>query len=190
MSDLNTLSKAFTAVQAWKFSTFTLGAVCAMLAYGLIHQANTRPVVLLPYEAATKLTESVTVPTNGTFKDLDVNYLSNVAMSDISLLLNYIPENVVQQHKRFLSRLAPDTATLFRDKLESEAKALQQEGKSQSFAPMKVEVLPDSGKVRIRGKLTRILGGQVVLDTNIGYLVSYTSSQGYLHISQLSKLED
>lgn len=190
MSDLDSMHKASHAIQAWKFASLTLAVIAGVLLYGVIHQTNTRPVILLPYEAAVKLKDPVTIPTNGSFAGMDAAYLSNIAMSDINLMLNYVPENVVQQRKRFLSRLTPLAASTYRKTLETEASELVTEGKSQYFAPTKVQVLPGSGSVRVDGKLTRILGGQVVLDTPISYEISYEISEGYPHVSKLTKKED
>lgn len=190
MSDLNSISTAFKAVQAWKFATAVVSVMCGVLVYGIVQQANDKPVVLLPYEAAISVNDKMVIPTNGSFKNMDANYLSNIAASDISLLLNYIPENVIQQRKRFLARLTPQSAALYREDLDKEAQALYKEGKSQSFSPVKIEVLPNSGQIKLTGKLVRVLGGQVVLDTSITYLISYKSTQGYLHVSEVKKLEN
>ena len=190
MSDLNSISTAFKAVQAWKFATGVLSVICGVLVYGIVQQANDKPVVLLPYEAAISVNDKMVIPTNGSFKNMDVNYISNIASNDISLLLNYVPENVLAQRKRFISRLTPQSAALYREDLDMEAQALFKEGKSQSFSPLKIEVLPNSGQVKVSGKLVRVLGGQVVLDTGITYLLSYKSSQGYLHVSEVKKLEN
>lgn len=190
MSDLNSLSTAFKAVQAWKMATASLAVICTMLAYGLVKQANDKPVVLLPYESAISAGDKMVIPTNGSFKNMDISYIGNIAYADIGLLLNYVPENVIKQRNRFITRLTADTATTFRQPLQDEAIKLKNEGKSQSFAPLDIVVLPNTGQVRLTGKLIRTLGGQVVLNTTITYLLTYKSSQGYLHVSEIKKVEN
>ena len=51
---LESVATAFSEAKAWRAATFVLGLVCVILAYQLVAQVRNRPVVLVPYNAASR----------------------------------------------------------------------------------------------------------------------------------------
>jgi hypothetical protein len=181
---LDVVANAFSATQAWKTTSILLGCVVAFLSYSIVSQARNTPVVLVPYDLASAGT-NVKVTTNGEIKGTSFEYLANLAMSDLSLILNYTPGNVLTQHQRFINRLTDSLAGTQGVDLLAQAKAQKEKGVTQSFFVSTIQLSPDSTKVEVVGNLIRWQGGKEVVNTPVTYVLTYQVFKNYMHISDL-----
>lgn len=182
-------SNAFRAVQAWKFATFALAAVTAVLATALVYQARNLPMVLVPHDLAT-FDKSMKVPLNGQLRGTSHEYLSNVALGDLSLILNFTPDDVVMQHRRFLNRLTEELHGQQREVLLAQAEDFRKRAVTQSFFPLNVKVSSDFKRVEISGTQLRWVGGKESVRAAVKYTITYRMFKGYLHVADLRQETD
>lgn len=181
---LDVIANAFSAVKAWRAAAFTLAAVVAFLAWALMYQARNNPVVLVPFELATA-GKNMKVAVNGELRGTNQEYMANTAMSDLTLILNFTPDNVVSQHQRFLNRVTEDLFATQRDNLLGQADEYKRRVMTQSFYPDSVKVSTDSTRVEISGTQIRWMSGKETLRSRVTYVLTYKISQGYLHVADL-----
>jgi len=177
------LANAFSEARAWKLTTFVVTGLCAVLAIALIWQSHTTPVVLVPAGFA-ETQGKVTVQPQ-TFQGTSPDYLAQVALGDLALILTWQPSNVELQYQRFLNRT---TSELYQDqnvKLLADALKHRQTGTSQSFYPENVQVDVNSGRVIVDGYLVRWEGDKEVLRTRSRFTVTYRNQKGFLHVADL-----
>jgi len=180
---LNTLSNAFSEARAWKLTTFVVSAFAALLLISLMWVASHTPVVLVPQgfaESHGKVT--VSQASGGT----SPQYLSQIALGDLGLALNWEPNDVIQQYQRFLNRLTISDYASENIPLMSQAKADQANDTTESFFPDRVFVNVEKKTVKVYGTLNRWDGSNLVLHENVEYLVKYANEDGYLHVASLT----
>lgn len=186
---LDVVANAFKTAQAWKMTTLVLAGLVVFLVFALISQGRNTPVVLVPYDLASSAGR-VTVNTNGEIRGTSSEYMANTALSDLSLILNFTPDNVVTQHQRFLNRL---TETLYgsqREALLAQADELKRKAITQSFFPDEVRVMPDGSKIEVSGTQIRYQGGKETLRSKVTYFISYKVFKGYMHVSDVRQKTD
>lgn len=182
-------SNAFKAIQAWKFAAFFLAAVVAFLAFALVYQARNVPVVLIPHELAAS-SQRMQVPLNGELKGTSFEYMANAGLSDLSLILNFTPDNVISQHQRFMNRLTESLYGAQRETLLAQAEGFKRRAVTQSFYPTNIKVSPDYRVVEITGTQMRWVGGKESVRSSVTYFVTYTMFKGFLHVSDLRQKSD
>lgn len=182
-------SNAFRAVQAWKFAAIALAAVSGVLATALVYQARNLPMVLVPHDLAT-FDKTMKVPLNGQLRGTSHEYLSNVALGDLSLILNFTPDDVVTQHRRFLNRLTESLHGRQRETLMAQAEDFRKRAVTQSFFPSNVKVSSDFKKVEVTGTQLRWVGGKESVRASVTYTITYDMFKGYLHIADLRQQTD
>jgi type IV conjugative transfer system protein TraE len=183
-SYLDTLSNAFSAVKAWRAATFALAGVMAILAYALVYQARNTPVLVVPHNFAAE-TGRMQVAVNGELRGTSVEYMANLALSDLGLILNFTPDNVISQHQRFLNRVTEDLYGTQREPLLAQADEYKRRAMTQSFFPEDVKVSSKADKVEITGTQIRWLGGKELLRNRVTYVVSYKIYKGFAHVADL-----
>lgn len=189
---LDTLSNAFNAVKAWRFATFSLAAVLLVLVYALIYQARNTPVLVIPHDFASA-NGRMQVAVNGEIRGTSAEYMANLALSDLSLILNFTPDNVITQHQRFLNRVTEDLYGTQREALLAQADEYKRRAMTQSFFPEDVKVSQKSDKVEVSGTQIRWMGGKEVLRNRVTYVVTYKIYKGFAHVADLrqkSKVEE
>ncbi|MNR71644.1 TraE protein [compost metagenome] len=186
---LDVIANAFKTAQAWRTASMFLGAIALMLAAALIYQQRNTPVVLVPYDLASS-GKQMTVTTNGEIRGTSYEYMANTALSDASLILNFIPDNVVTQTTRFLNRLTDDLYGQQREPLLAQADDFKRRGVTQSFYPADIRVSPDGKRVEIDGTQLRWVGGKETLRTKLTYVITYKVFKGYLHVADLRQQTD
>lgn len=194
MTDKNTnymdsVANAFQAIQAWKTTTFALSVTVFVLAGALIYQQRNTPVVLVPHDFATSGSRQ-TVTTNGEIRGTSHEYLANTAISDLSLILNFIPDNVISQNARFLNRLTENLYGQQREKLLGQAQDFKKRDVTQSFYPTSVRVSTDGVSVEVKGTQLRFVGSKETLRAPMTYLIKYQAYKGYLHVADLRQKSD
>lgn len=182
-------SNAFKAVQAWKFAAFALAVSTGMLAVALVYQARNLPVVLVPHDLASS-TSRMTVPLNGELRGTSFEYLANTALSDLSLILNFTPDNVLTQHQRFMNRLTESLYGQQREELLAQAAIFKSRAVTQSFYPTDVKVSSDFKKVEVTGTQLRWVGGKESVRSTVTYYVTYSMFKGFLHVTDLRQKSD
>lgn len=183
---LDVVANAFKTAQAWRTATLVVSAVAVMLAFALVTSARNTPVVLVPEALATS-GERMTVTTNGEIRGTSSEYVANVAQGDLSLILNFTPENVITQHKRFLNRLTDDLYNKQKVDLLVQAERLKKDGITQSFFPSEVRVTPEGNRAVIKGTQIRYVAGKELQRDSITYVISYKVYKGYMHVSDLQQ---
>lgn len=181
---LDVVANAFKAAQAWRFASFVLAGVIAMLAFFMVHQSRNTPVVLVPYELASS-GEKMTVPVNGELRGTSFEYMANMALSDLSLILNFTPDNVISQHQRFLNRVTEELYGTQNSALLAQAQEYKGRALTQSFYPTSVKVSPDSTQVEVSGTQLRWVGGKESVRSSVTYVVTYSVYKRFMHVSDL-----
>ena len=179
---IGALSNAFSEARAWKLTTFGVGGLAALLAFALVWSSAERPVVLVPAGFAESHGRVTVSPSTG---QSSPGYLSQVALGDLSLALDWEPDDVVTQFRRFLNRLTNSEYAAESISLMSQAHRDQANDASQSFYPNRVYVNLENLSVKVSGMLSRWEGGKRVLHSPVVYRVSYSSEGGYLHVASL-----
>lgn len=181
---LDVVANAFSAMQAWRTASFLMAGVIAFLVFSLVYQARNTPVVLVPYDLASS-SKQVKVATNGEIRGTSFEYMANAGLSDLSLILNFTPDNVVSQHQRFLNRVTEDLYGEQREQLLAQADEYKRRSLTQSFFPESIKVSGDSTKVEVSGSQIRWMGGKETLRSRVTYVLSYKVFKGYMHVSDL-----
>jgi type IV conjugative transfer system protein TraE len=181
---LDVVANAFKTTQAWRFASFTLAGVVAVLLYTVVYQSRNTPVVLVPFELATQ-GKSMSVSVNGELRGTSFEYMANTGLSDLTLILNFTPDNVVSQHLRFLNRVTEELYGQQRESLLAQAEEFKGRAASQSFYPTSIKVNPDSNQVEIAGTQIRWVGSRESVRSAVTYIVTYSVFKGYLHVSDL-----
>jgi hypothetical protein len=186
---LDVVANAFSTVQAWRTTTFFLGALAAFLAYQLVHQSQNTPVILVPYDLAANGT-NMKVVTNGEIRGTSVEYMANVAMADLGLILNFTPDNVITQYRRFLNRVTESLYGQQSAMLLAQADDLKLKGVTQSFYTSDVRVKADGATVEVEGTQIRYIAGKEMLRSTQTYIISYKVYKGYMHVADLRQKTD
>lgn len=181
---LDVVANAFSATQAWRFASFTLAAVVAILLYTVVYQSRNTPVVLVPFDLATQ-GKSMSVSVNGELRGTSTEYMANTALSDLTLILNFTPDNVITQHKRFLNRVTEELYGQQSAALLAQADDHKSHAASQSFYPTSIKVTPTTNEVEIAGTQIRWVGSRESVRSFVTYVVTYSVYKGYLHVSDL-----
>jgi type IV conjugative transfer system protein TraE len=159
-----------------------VAALAAVLAFALVLSASEKPVVLVPAGFAESHGRVTVSPSSGRSSP---GYLSQIALGDLSLALDWQPDDVITQYRRFLNRLTNSEYASENIALMSEAHRDQANDVSQSFYPNRVFVNLPKLTVKVSGVLSRWEGGKQVLHSPVEYKVGYSNEGGYLHVSSL-----
>lgn len=185
-SYLDSVHNAFSEARAWKVATLFLGVVSVLLAHALVSQARNQPVALVPYDAATTMGR-VNVTTSGELKGTSSEYMANLAIADLGLILNFTPENVLTTTKRFLNRVTDGLYREQENRLIAAAEDNKLRGVTQSFFPSDVRVSTDRVKVEVDGLLLASMAGKETLRTKVTYVLTYESFKGIPHVSDIQQ---
>ena len=181
---LDLVANAFKTAQAWRFAAFTLAGVVLLLAYFLVYQARNTPVVLVPHDLAAN-NERVKVSVNGELRGTSFEYMANTGLSDLTLILNFTPENVISQHQRFLNRVTDELYGTQNTRLLAEAENFKKRAITQSFYPSAIKVSPDSTQVEITGTQLQWIGGKESVRSTVTYIITYAVTKQFVHVSDL-----
>ena len=179
---IGALSNAFSEARAWKLTTFMVGGLAVALAVALVWSSADRPVVLVPAGFAESHGRVTVSPSSGRSSP---GYISQIALGDLSLALDWQPDDVVTQYRRFLNRLTNSEYAAESVPLMAKAHRDQANDVSQSFYPNRVYVNLQKLSAKVYGVLERWEGGKRVLHSPIEYRVTYDNEGGYLHVASL-----
>jgi type IV conjugative transfer system protein TraE len=179
---LDALANAFSEARAWKLTTFVVSGLSVFLVVALIWSSADKAVVLVPAGFAESHGRVTVTPATGSGSP---EYLSQIALGDLALALDWQPNDVIEQYQRFLNRLTDAQYAAQNISLMSEAQHDQANDVSQSFYPDRVYVDPPHLSVKVSGMLTRWQGDKQVLHAPAEYEVRYAGEDGYLHVESL-----
>ncbi|MDR5726920.1 MAG: TraE/TraK family type IV conjugative transfer system protein [Terriglobia bacterium] len=180
---LESIHNAFSEAKAWRYATFVVSGLCAFLGIALMIQAGHTPVVLVP--AGFSQTHGPVVVEPGARSGTNPDYLAQAALADLHLILDWSPDNVTLQFRRFLNRTT--SALYARENVQLLAQAQDDEKNdvSEGFYPEKVEVDVQDRKVEVYGSLIRWTGDKQVMRSEEKFTVTYVNQEGYLHVADL-----
>lgn len=181
---LEVVANAFKTAQAWRSASFLLAALVVVLLYANVSQSRSTSTVLVPYEVALA-GQPMKVNTSGEIRGTNHEYIANVAMADLGLILNFTPDNVITQHQRFLNRLTEHLHGEQRENLLAQAEDYKRRSVTQAFFPLEVRVMGDGSRAEVTGTQIRYLGGKETLRNRVTYVISYKVHKGYMHVSDL-----
>lgn len=185
---LNSINRAFSEVRAWKATTLVVSVLCAFLAWTTVQLARNQTVVLVPHNLATD-TGRMAVASNGEIRGTSSEYLANTALSDLALITNFTPDNVLTTYKRFLNRLTEPLFASQEGRLLAQAAEYKSRGVSQSFFPVEVKTTPDGRQMEVTGTLVQSISGKEINRLKMTYVISYQSYKGFLHVSDVRPKE-
>jgi type IV conjugative transfer system protein TraE len=185
---LGATANANRATQAWKYASFLLGGMAIAFAYLFVGQVRNAPIALIPYDLATAK-GNMTVNVNGELRGTNAEYVANLGLSDLTLILNFTPDNVISQHQRFLNRLTEELYGTQRENLLAQAEDYKRRSYTQAFYTSGVKVSSDSSTVEITGTQIRWIGGKDIR-TTVTYVLTYKSYKGFMHVSDLRQKTD
>lgn len=157
----------------WRLAFFSVLILVMGLAITLIYQQVHRPTILIPHQVASATGPMKVEPGTGDSAD----YLANLAVADLELLLNWDMTNIEQRYSRFLNRSSKALRQKSEVKLFTEAKEHKKNGENQVFYPNKVRLV-GSNVVEIYGLLVTFVGEKSVVRNDITYLVAYEEGWG------------
>ena len=178
------LSNAFGEIRAWKLTSLILACLCAFLTISVIYEANSRTTVLVPANVA-MLQGPVKVSPSGAFGNTSPAYLSQIALGDLALILDWQPSNVELQYQRFLNRCTPSLYARENVRLLAKAQKHQASGESQGFFPDITQVNLKTGQVLVDGYLVRWSGSKQLVRVRQRFIVTYRMQDGYLHVANV-----
>lgn len=152
---------------------------------GLLYQSNKVHTVLLPYDTATASGNIKLDLAASNYGEANPEYVANLALGDVGLLLNWTPETVIVQHQRFLNRITPALYAEQNVQLLQQAETFRVDGTTQSFFPEQTKIAEGS-RVRVSGTLVRWVGEKETLRMQVAYVVTYSKFRGFMHVSALS----
>jgi len=157
----------------WR-TAFMLQLVLVLgLAITLIYQQVHQTTLLIPHQVASASGPIKVEPSTGENAD----YLGNLAVADLELLLNWDVGNIEQRYSRFLNRSSKALRQKSEVKLLDDAKLHKKNGENQVFYPNKVRLV-GKNVVEVFGLLVTFVGEKAVVKNDITYLVAYEEAWG------------
>jgi hypothetical protein len=182
------VANAFSEAKAWRAASLLLGLVVGILAIALVMQSRATPLTLVPMDFATSK-GNVTIQPTKDFGASSADYIAQLALGDLALVLNWTPENVQVQHMRFMNRMTPDLYAEQNVTLSAQAAEFRSNSTTQSFYPNTTKVGNGDGagssKVIVEGTLVRWTGEKESIRIRVSYVLSYAKYRGYAHVSSL-----
>lgn len=178
------VANAFSEAKAWRAACLVVGLVAGVLAIALAIQSNSAPITLVPANFAASKGKVTIDPREG-FGTVSPDYLAQLALGDLGLILNWTPQTVKIQYSRFLNRMTPDLYAEQNVKLLTQASTFESNSTTQSFYPEKTQVSVDGNTVVAKGTLVRWTGEKESIRVNAVYTITYAKSEGYAHVASL-----
>lgn len=180
---LDAVANAFNEAKAWKTATIAMGIVSVVLSFGLLYKSANQPVVLVPHNFAAEKGRVQVDPAKPL--DSSAEYLQTIAISDLALILNWTPENVLTQYQRFLNRASDELYARENIRLSAEAQEHKDNGITQSFFPNTVRLDLSNKKVIAEGFLIRWVGDKESIRIKASFILTYKTARGLLYVADL-----
>lgn len=178
------VANAFSEAKAWRAASVLLGLVVGILAIALVMQSRATPLTLVPMDFATS-SGNVTIQPTKDYSESSPDYLAQIALGDLSLVLNWTPENVEVQHQRFLNRMTTELYAEQNVSMMTQAAEFKTSSTTQSFYPGRTKVGSKGSQVIVEGTLVRWTGEKESIRVKVIYTISYAKFKGYAHVASL-----
>jgi len=178
------VANAFSEAKAWRAASVLLGLVVGILAIALVMQSRATPLTLVPANFASS-SGPITVQPTKDFSESSPDYLAQIALGDLALVLNWTPENVEVQHQRFLNRMTPELYAEQNVAMMTQAVEFKRNSTTQSFYPSITKVSSTGSQVVVQGTLVRWTGEKESIRVKVVYTINYAKSRGYAHVASL-----
>ena len=178
------VSNAFSEAKAWRAATVLLGLVVGTLSIALVMQSRAAPMILVPANFASVDGPIKIQPTNE-YGETSPDFLAQIALGDLALILNWTPDNVAVQHQRFLNRMTPELYAEQNVAMMTQASEFKSNSTTQSFYPTTTRVGAKGSVVVVDGTLVRWTGEKESIRARVVYTISYAKFKGYAHVASL-----
>jgi type IV conjugative transfer system protein TraE len=178
------VANAFSEAKAWRAASVLLGLVVGILSIALVMQSRATPLTLVPYDFATSK-GNITVQPTKDFSESSPDYLAQLALGDLALVLNWTPENVELQHQRFLNRMTPELYAEQNVAMMTQAVEFKSNSTTQSFYPTTTKVGNKGSQVVVEGTLVRWTGEKESVRVHVTYTITYAKTRGFAHVASL-----
>lgn len=178
------VANAFSEAKAWRAACLVVGLVAGVLAIALAIQSNSTPITLVPANFASS-NGAITINPKKGFGEVSPEYVSQMALGDLGLVLNWTPQTVKIQYQRFLNRMTPELYAEQNVQLLNQAEEFQSNATTQSFYPDTTKVSADGNTVVAQGTLVRWTGEKESIRVTATYTITYAKSEGYAHVASL-----
>ena len=178
------VANAFSEAKAWRAATVLLGLVVGVLAIALVIQSRATPLTLVPASFATSQ-GNITIEPTKDYSESSPDYLAQIALGDLALVLNWTPDNVEVQHQRFMNRMTPELYAEQNVAMMTQAAEFKANSTTQSFYPTDTRVSSKGSQVVVDGTLVRWTGEKESIRVKVTYTLTYAKSRGYAHVSSL-----
>lgn len=157
----------------WRLAFFCSLLLSFGLAITLVYQQAHRPTILIPHQVASAAGPIKVEPNTGQ----SAEYLGNLAVADLELLLNWDLNNIDQRFGRFLNRSSKALRQKSELELMEKAKEHKKNGENQVFYPNKIRLV-GKNVVEVFGLLVTSVSEKSVVKNDITYLVAYEEGWG------------
>jgi type IV conjugative transfer system protein TraE len=179
------VANAFSEAKAWRAASVLLGLVVGILAIALVMQSRATPLTLVPMDFATSKGGPITIQPTKDYSESSPDYLAQIALGDLALVLNWTPENVEVQHQRFLNRMTTELYAEQNVSMLTQAAEFKSSSTTQSFYPSTTRVGTKGSQVIVEGTLVRWTGEKESIRAKVIYTISYAKFRGYAHVASL-----
>lgn len=178
------VANAFSEAKAWRAASVLLGLVVGILAIALVMQSRATPLTLVPADFAS-FKGPLTIQPTKDYGEASPDYLAQIALGDLALVLNWTPENVEVQHQRFLNRMTTELYAEQNVTMLTQAAEFKSSSTTQSFYPGRTKVSSKGSSVIVEGTLVRWTGEKESIRVKVIYTISYAKFKGYAHVASL-----
>lgn len=177
---LDSVKQGVVEAKVWRSAFKFMAVVAFALLAGLLWFVAHPSIVLLPQGVA-----EATGPMKVTVgKATDPQYLTEVALSDLGLLLDWTPDTVTTQYARFLNRVTPALFASKQVSLVAEAQKHQKAAETEAFFPKTTTV--QGLTVSVVGELDQWIASNQVVHQDTTYVVTYQFEGGMLHVASVT----
>lgn len=159
---------------SWKMGTYIMLIVWIMTLTTLMVSKSNAPSYLVPYAFAESNGRYEVKPRGGTEEE----YLSRIAMADISSIMIWTPRTIHDQYSRFLNRAAPELFASKNLELIEQADEYAKIGYSQTYYVENVRIAKDMSYAEFSGLYKLWQGSELIIERQMTYQLKYIKYNG------------
>lgn len=167
------LSRSLKVNSSWKLACYSLAAVVVFLGWKMVEVKSSQTVAIVPY-GLYSANKEVRI---GSSLEESRDYIELLFRSDLTTLLTWQAANVSKQFGTFMTRLSHEGYEAYNLDLRNKADKYGSENLSQVFHTTSMKLL-SHGQIgefvmEAEGRLVRMRGGEVIIDTDVVYRFAY-----------------
>ncbi len=175
------LSRAKRYQRWWVLVCVVLLLVNGLLGVTVCRLAHQQTAWLIPMN----LRNPTAVSTEG----YSANYLATVAEAFASLRLDFTPATIKTNQRLLAEFLAPESYAALTQTLATEAKQVQHQGISSSFAVTARHMDVANQAVRLTGVLTRFVGEKRLPPVTVTFQLTFTRHNGLIQLHSFEEVQ-